>query len=386
MLGFHGPAQPSPALGDAINAGWATSRSNAWGATPTRRLRSASCDDQRRRRSMNLNATCGAGIRSTASRADVQAQPSDRTAIDEDFRQRSAINMVAGRTVKRRNGMTLVAVWRTDTRLMAIADTRIIRAPGNVLTEHGPKLLPLTIVCRQPGPAGFFDKEVYRASVGFAYSGATLSALAAHALASTLLSKLIGQTGAPPPSLHEIAYFVAGASAEYMRDVGQLSGKRAVFCSCLWLGSSAKKLRAFELRPLVQGAQLQVNVDERVLIPISVGGTAQSAVIIGSSVAKLTEEIDRQLGSAHETGAHPIVAFDAPKRALRGLISQGIDPAVGGSIQQAQATATGFEIIANTEPITPRPPSARNAGLFLLGFDTFDIQTAGHYQVASEGR
>jgi|GraSoiStandDraft_30_1057271.scaffolds.fasta_scaffold530483_2 hypothetical protein len=130
--------------------------------------------------------------------------------------------------------MTLVAVWRTDTRLMAIADTRIIRAPGNVLTEHGPKLLPLTIVCRQPGPAGFFDKEVYRASVGFAYSGATLSALAAHALASTLLSKLIGQTGAPPPSLHEIAYFVAGASAEYMRDVGQLSGQGGLFSAVVF--------------------------------------------------------------------------------------------------------------------------------------------------------
>jgi hypothetical protein len=72
--------------------------------------------------------------------------------------------------------MTLVAVWRTDNRLMAIADTRIIRAPGNVLTEHGPKLLSITISCRQPGPAGFFDNEVYRANIGFAYSGATLSA------------------------------------------------------------------------------------------------------------------------------------------------------------------------------------------------------------------
>jgi hypothetical protein len=120
---------------------------------------------------------------------------------------------------------------------------------------------------------------------------------------------------------------------------------------------------------------------------IQVGGTAaQSAVIIGSSVEKLAEEIDRQLKSAKESGTHPIVALDAPKRALQLLISQGVDAAVGGSIQQAQATATGFEIIANMQPITPRPPSTRNAGLFLLGFDTFDIQTVGHYQVAAEGR
>ena len=39
----------------------------------------------------------------TASRATVQAQPSGRTATDEDFRKRSAVNMVAGRTV--RNGL-----------------------------------------------------------------------------------------------------------------------------------------------------------------------------------------------------------------------------------------------------------------------------------------
>src|SRR5258705_2460528 len=75
---------------------------------------------------------------------------------------------------------------------MAIADARIVRTADNVLTEHGPKLLPITVVCKQPGASGFFDKEVYRSDIGFAYSGSTLSALAAHALSNTLLSKLVG--------------------------------------------------------------------------------------------------------------------------------------------------------------------------------------------------
>ena len=35
MLGFQGPAQPSPALGDSINAGTAISKSGAWAATRT---------------------------------------------------------------------------------------------------------------------------------------------------------------------------------------------------------------------------------------------------------------------------------------------------------------------------------------------------------------
>jgi hypothetical protein len=283
--------------------------------------------------------------------------------------------------------MTVVAVWRTNDRLMAVADTRIIRDPGNILTEHGPKLLPISIACKQPGPQGFFDKEIFRANVGFAYSGATLSALAAHALASTLLTKLIGPPKAPPPSLREIATFVAGASAEYMHDVGQLAGKGGLFSAIVFGWCPQKKdLQTFQLHPEIGGTHFQVKVDERVLTPIKVGGSAaQSVILIGSSIDWLTNAIDADLAAAKKINANQIAVRDAPKHALRSLISQGIDAAVGGSIQQGWATALGFEIAANMEPITPKPPSTRNAGLFLLGFDTFDIQTVGNYRVASEG-
>lgn len=81
--------------------------------------------------------------------------------------------------------MTIAAVWRVGDRVYAIADTWIVRSLGNVLTEPGPKLLPITVSCKQPGPSNFFDREVYRAIFGYAYAGATLPALATHALAST---------------------------------------------------------------------------------------------------------------------------------------------------------------------------------------------------------
>lgn len=285
--------------------------------------------------------------------------------------------------------VTLVAVWRAEDRLMAVADTRIVRSAGNVLTEHGPKLLPITIVCKQPGASGFFDKEVYRADIGFAYSGSTLSALAAHALSSALLSKLIGAAGAPPPALNEAAHFIGGASAEYMREVGQLAGSDGLFSAIVfgWCPQQ-RALRAFELRPTIADAQFRVDIQERTLNPIKIGGVAaETAIVIGSSPALLIEAIDKQLTDAKERGeVHEIVAFDAPKRALRQLISEGTDERVGGSIQQAWATVAGFQIVSNVEPITPRPPSPRNAGLFILGFDTFDIQTIGNYQVAAEGR
>ena len=62
MLGFRGPAQPSPALGDALNAGYLYLEVRCLGCDTTKPLPSTSCGDRRQRRSMNWNATCGAGI------------------------------------------------------------------------------------------------------------------------------------------------------------------------------------------------------------------------------------------------------------------------------------------------------------------------------------
>ena len=94
--------------------------------------------------------------------------------------------------------MTLVAVWRAENRLMAIADTRIIRSAGNVLTEHGPK----TSADKSSGKtawrvSGFFDRPAFQFDIGFAYSGATLPALSTHALANILLGNLAGTAGTP---------------------------------------------------------------------------------------------------------------------------------------------------------------------------------------------
>jgi hypothetical protein len=272
---------------------------------------------------------------------------------------------------------------------MAVADTRIMRAPGNVLTEHGPKLLPITVACQQPGDTGFFNREVYRADVGFAYSGATLSALAAHALSNTLLSKLVGNPNAPPPPLTEVAYFIGGASAHYMREVGQLAGADGLFSAIIfgWCPEQ-QRLRLFQLLPRMEGYPLSVDVTERVLQPISLKGAAtQSTIIIGTDPNLLENEIDNELRGARERGEiNEIVSFDAPKRALRRLIRQGANEMVGGSIQQARVSQHGFEIISNLEPIEPQAPSTRNAGLFVLGFDTLDLRAVGHYQVAVEGR
>jgi hypothetical protein len=146
--------------------------------------------------------------------------------------------------------MTLAVVWKVDGRLMAAADTRISRSAGNVLTEHGLKLLPISVVCRQcPLDGGAFDKEVYRADFGVAYSGATLTALAAHALSNTLLSNLNAPPGTPIPSLRDIADLFASVSARYMREVGQSSGLNSLFSGEIFRHVEPEDLLKYGLIP-----------------------------------------------------------------------------------------------------------------------------------------
>jgi hypothetical protein len=110
-----------------------------------------------------------------------------------------------------------------------------------------------------------------------------------------------------------------------MREVGQLAGSQGLFAAILfgWCPQQ-RALRVFELRPNIAAAELQVEFHERVLNPIRIGGTAaESAVVIGRAPAMLTQAIDKELADAKERGeVHEIVAFDAPKRAIRRIIAE----------------------------------------------------------------
>jgi len=284
--------------------------------------------------------------------------------------------------------MTLAVVWKIEDRLMAAADTRIIKSAGNVLTEHGPKLLPVNVVCRQcPPEGGRFDREVYRASVGFAYSGATLTALAAHALCNTLLSNLNAPPGAPLPSLRDIADFFAGVSAQYIREIGQRSGLNGLFAAILFgFCPSQRSFRAFSLRPNFDDG-VHVLVTEHALSDIAVGGSCDaSCVVIGSSPRQLADAIDADLALRKEWGLeHPATVRDVPKRELRRLIDRGSDDAVGGSVQLAWATPSEFKVVSNMEPLAAEAASGRKVGFFVLGFDTFDLQRVGSYLVGVDG-
>jgi len=96
MLGYRGPAQPSPTLGDALNAGYLYLEVRCLGCDTHQ---SVALDIVRRPKTTPIheleryNAMPGL---LAGSRLSLQAQSSGRAANDEDFSERSAINVVVG--------------------------------------------------------------------------------------------------------------------------------------------------------------------------------------------------------------------------------------------------------------------------------------------------
>jgi hypothetical protein len=270
--------------------------------------------------------------------------------------------------------MTLVAVWKFDDesdRIHAIADTRISQPrTSNIFTEHGPKILPLTVVCKKPGPSGFFEKEVLRAEFGFAYSGSTLSALCTHALSNVLCQNLGGVPEALLPRMDDIASMVAKVALTYIREI-ESAFSAILFGHCPVTGESL----AFELQPTCNSGELvTLTVTKHVLEKANV-------VIIGSGIDLFRAKLD----AVRSTAEHPITFSDAPMIALKTLIRDEQIPGVGGSMQQAWSIGLRFQLVATAGPILPVPINPPNWGLLLLGFD-IDQMAAGDFGVVIMAR
>jgi hypothetical protein len=99
MLGFQGPAQPSPSVGDALNAGYGYLEVKCLGCNTHQTV---ALDIVRRPKATPVHETrtlhALQGLLASA-RLSLQAEPSGGAARDQDHGERSAVNVVAGRAV-----------------------------------------------------------------------------------------------------------------------------------------------------------------------------------------------------------------------------------------------------------------------------------------------
>lgn len=152
--------------------------------------------------------------------------------------------------------MTIVVLWRPNmaTELRCIADTRITR--GNATTtDHGPKILPAPVICHATRDGTNWHVR-RRTTLGFAFSGSTLSAIGTHSIASACTQHLAAKNNEDRPvSIRAVAELFCKVAEDYMRDLasrlGAVDNPRSVFFEGMIFGycHATKSLKAFITYP-----------------------------------------------------------------------------------------------------------------------------------------
>lgn len=266
--------------------------------------------------------------------------------------------------------MTVAVVWREESFLWAVADTRISRPGSNgaqSITDHGPKILPLPVVVRQPGTSGFYERERVRRTLGFVYAGATGPALSAHALCAAALQNLIIYPNAASPSLAEIAAFVARNSERYMRDWGRLARRPTEACfTALIFGwcDVHQELQVHKITPKINDQFAVCSEGLDVSKPIAIGTGAQT---FGTRLDELYGD-----GDPHgRTARLPLLAVES-------LVASQDRDDVGGDIQIAYATRLGLQVMTRTRP---RVIGQSAAYATFLGIDADELGSVGHCRI-----
>jgi hypothetical protein len=207
------------------------------------------------------------------------------------------------------------------------------------------------------------EPPVYQTTIGYAYAGATLPALATHALANTLCQNLLGPAGANLPG--------------FIREIGELSGLGSLFSAIVFgFCPQANRFRAFRIIPELDGGVLSTKISEHDLYG------SDTLLVIGNRPELLRERvcIERPKLYADPQGISPqmqtLREIDLPKRALQSLIDEGADENIGGAIQAAWLTRAGFQPVFHRD---------QKLGFAVLGFNISEFNV-GPYAFAPPGR
>jgi hypothetical protein len=104
--------------------------------------------------------------------------------------------------------MTAIAIWynkeiQSNPCLWIAADSLVSTAHSKLI-DDGAKVFGLPVICKSPGPDGFFSNVYYAHTFGYCFAGSTLMGQNAYLALAQLLSDLISPTQYVP-SLHDVA-------------------------------------------------------------------------------------------------------------------------------------------------------------------------------------
>lgn len=255
--------------------------------------------------------------------------------------------------------MTVVAVWYRPKlgQIWAAADSRISGGDA-VLTDHGPKIFPVPIVCHGQDPKSKRWAAFRRYSFGFAYAGSALAANATHALATACTQSLAAKDGNTRPiTLAAVADLYRTIAEKQIRELAMradpVEARRyffegAVFGHCI----DTQRFAGFKIVPTMEGGAFSMASAEMVLQP----GFCN---LLGSG-AEAFMELDRELASTHpEPGV---------MTTLREMVVRGLHPEVGGHFQVGICDRSGFRLC----PVLNTAPGANQAEVSFIGWHVAD--------------
>jgi hypothetical protein len=264
--------------------------------------------------------------------------------------------------------MTSVAIWPEGANVWAVADTRISASSGGIHTDSGAKILPIAISCFFPGVSGFFDKQAYRSTLGFAYAGSTLSALMTYSATSACLHSLCTPDTSARLNLRDAAYLVERLAQHYLIEIGSLF-EVAFFGFC----PTEQRLMVFSIRPTIEHGRYVMRVSESDI-------TAPGCVtLLGDKKDEVSARIAAMRGVIGSDGR----SGRDPKRALEEIVAERAFQSIGGSMQIGIATIAGFSLYHAVQAVERGKPEAFRS---YLGMDLDrDIGNVGDWLINLPG-
>lgn len=237
--------------------------------------------------------------------------------------------------------MTIVVLWYREKtgELWCAADTRLSGGAGT-LTDHGPKILPVPVVCHEQVKGGRW-RTLRRHSFGFAFSGSSLSAISTHALATACTQNLAEKKGPKQPmSVESVANLFCSIGQHCIADRASRLGVSDQYSSCFFdaiifgFCPRQNRFKAYAIVSSLASGTFQMNIGELLLSPHGYHPMGSGA----EAFVKLNDEL-----KGHEEAG--------VMTTLKQMVRREIQPDVGGHLQIGICGRTGFRAVPvlNTE-------------------------------------
>jgi hypothetical protein len=265
--------------------------------------------------------------------------------------------------------MTLVVAWYREKfgQLWVAADTRISGGPG-VITDHGPKIFQIPVVCFKNLKEDRPLERLYRTNYGFAFAGSTISALGTHALASACTQNLSSLTKIKPPSLNDVAALYKKAGEVQVREIcvryppsewHHFFFDAFVFGFCL----VRKRFEARALACRIAGGRFEIVLASMTIAP-------KLYHPMGSGADEFVERMEKENKAGSGRGVFPV---------LGQMVRDGSDKTVGGHTQVGVADSrTGVRL----PPVLVLADDKANVGsTTFLGVDVDEFGEVGGFHI-----